>query len=103
MLLTTQSMEEADRLCNRVAIIDNGRIVVDGSPAQLKAGIGADTVTLQLDAHGPEDLARQQTNVRDQLHGFEPLEPVPPESFGVSLGIRRTARPLPDLMTVLHV
>jgi ABC-2 type transport system ATP-binding protein len=101
MLLTTHYMEEADRLCNRVAIIDNGRIVVDGSPAQLKAGIGADTVTLQLDAHGPEDLARQQTNVRDQLHGFEPLEAVTPESFGVSLSIRGAGRALPDLMRSL--
>src|SRR5438876_447958 len=78
-----------------------GRVVVDGSPAQLKAGIGADTVTLQLDAHGPEDLARQQTNVRDQLHGFEPLEAVTPESFGVSLSIRGAGRALPDLMRSL--
>src|SRR3989454_7202932 len=101
MLLTTHYMEEADRLCNRVAIIDNGRIVVDGSPAQLKAGIGADTVTLQLDAHGPEDLARQQTNVRDQLHGFDSLEAVTPESFGVSLSIRGAGRALPDLMRSL--
>ncbi|TMF32032.1 MAG: ATP-binding cassette domain-containing protein [Chloroflexi bacterium] len=101
MLLTTHYMEEADRLCNRVAIIDNGRIVVDGSPAQLKAGIGADTVTLQLDARGPEDLARQQATVRDQLHGFEPLEAVTPESYGVSLSIRNAGRALPDLMRSL--
>ena len=48
MLLTTHYMEEADRLCSRLAIIDNGKIVVDGTPRELKASIGADTVVLQL-------------------------------------------------------
>ena len=37
MLLTTHYMEEADRLCSRLAIIDAGRVVVDGRPDQLKA------------------------------------------------------------------
>ena len=48
MLLTTHYMEEADRLCDRLAIIDNGKIVVEGSPTELKRSIGADTVVLQL-------------------------------------------------------
>ena len=98
MLLTTHYMEEADRLCNRVAIIDNGRIVVDGSPADLKAGIGADTVTLQLDANGPEDLARQQEDVRGLLRGFGSLESVTPEPFGVRLAIRDAGRAIPELL-----
>ena len=38
MLLTTHYMEEADRLCSRLAIIDTGRVVVDGRPDALKAG-----------------------------------------------------------------
>jgi ABC-2 type transport system ATP-binding protein len=37
VFLTTQYLEEADQLCNRVAIIDNGRIVREGTPARLKA------------------------------------------------------------------
>jgi len=98
MLLTTHYMEEADRLCNRIAIIDNGRIVVEGTPADLKAGIGADTVTLQLEAPGPEDLARQQTDVRRLLEGFVPLEGLTPESFGVSLAVRDAGRAIPDLL-----
>ena len=39
--------------------------------------------------------------MRDQLHGFEPLEAVTPESFGVSLSIRNAGRALPDLMRSL--
>jgi ABC-2 type transport system ATP-binding protein len=44
ILLTTHYMEEADRLCGRVAIVDHGRIVVEGTPAELK---GAADVTLE--------------------------------------------------------
>jgi ABC-2 type transport system ATP-binding protein len=44
ILLTTHYMEEADRLCERVAIMDHGRILALDSPAALKQSIGADTV-----------------------------------------------------------
>ncbi len=44
ILLTTHYMEEADRLCDRVAIMDHGRILALDAPAALKTGIGADTV-----------------------------------------------------------
>ena len=37
VFLTTQYLEEADQLCDRLAIIDGGRIVREGTPAQLKA------------------------------------------------------------------
>ena len=41
-------MEEADRLCDRIAIVDRGRIVVEGTPDELKAASGAaDPVTLE--------------------------------------------------------
>jgi ABC-2 type transport system ATP-binding protein len=43
VLLTTHYMEEADTLCERVAIIDNGRILADGSPADLKRSLGTET------------------------------------------------------------
>jgi ABC-2 type transport system ATP-binding protein len=44
ILLTTHYMEEADKLCNRVAIMDHGRILALGTPAELKQSVGADTV-----------------------------------------------------------
>ena len=54
IFLTTQYMEEADRLCGRLAIIDHGRIVATGTPGGLKAEIGGEvvTITLQDDAAG---------------------------------------------------
>ncbi len=44
ILLTTHYMEEADRLCHRVAIMDHGKILALDTPAGLKQGIGADTI-----------------------------------------------------------
>jgi len=44
ILLTTHYMEEADRLCQRVAIMDHGKILALDTPAALKQGIGADTI-----------------------------------------------------------
>src|SRR2546422_8101742 len=48
IFLTTQYMEEADQLCQRIAIIDLGKIVAEGSPAELKAAIGADIITVRI-------------------------------------------------------
>jgi ABC-2 type transport system ATP-binding protein len=89
ILLTTHYMEEADRLCDRVAIMDHGRILALDSPAALKQSIGADTV-VTLKAAGDtgrlaEVLARDvdgvtRTRIMDggvQLHvqGNERLVP----------------------------
>lgn len=48
IVLTTHYMEEADYLCDRVAIVDNGRIVALDTPKNLKDLIGADTITLEV-------------------------------------------------------
>jgi ABC-2 type transport system ATP-binding protein len=44
VLLTTHYMDEAERLCNRVAIIDHGSILALGSPAELIAGLGGENI-----------------------------------------------------------
>jgi ABC-2 type transport system ATP-binding protein len=48
ILLTTQTLEEADRLAHRVAILDRGRVVAEGTPAELKRRIPGGRVTMQL-------------------------------------------------------
>jgi ABC-2 type transport system ATP-binding protein len=47
IILTTHYMEEADRLCNRIAIIDHGKIIALDTPTRLKDSIGGDVVTIQ--------------------------------------------------------
>ena len=49
VFLTTQYLEEADELCDRIAIIDDGVLVAEGAPAELKAKIGTDVVTIGLE------------------------------------------------------
>lgn len=46
IFLTTQYLEEADELADRIAIIDRGQIAVEGQPAELKAGLGAESINV---------------------------------------------------------
>jgi ABC-2 type transport system ATP-binding protein len=58
--LTTQYLEEADKLCKRLSIIDYGKIVASGSPAELKREIGADSIRVSLD-----DCKKDRTQARE--------------------------------------
>jgi ABC-2 type transport system ATP-binding protein len=58
VFLTTQYLEEADQLANRVGIIDRGLLVAEGTPAQLKSQVGLPHLELTL-ADGPTDAARE--------------------------------------------
>jgi len=60
ILLTTHYLEEADRLAERVAIVSRGKIVVEGTPEDLKAGLHGESVTVELeetDGRVPEAAA----------------------------------------------
>ncbi len=71
VFLTTQYMEEADRLAGEVAIMNNGRIVAQGSPSELKATIGTDVITIHIEGDG-QDIAR----AADVLRGHDGIEDV---------------------------
>ena len=60
VLLTTQYLEEADRLADRIAVIDDGRIAAIGTPDELKARLGGETVELR--AHSGELLREVPTD-----------------------------------------
>ncbi|MEU4162623.1 ATP-binding cassette domain-containing protein [Actinoplanes sp. NPDC026670] len=48
VLLTTQYLEEADRLAQRIAVVDAGTVIAEGAPAELKAGVGTDILRVRL-------------------------------------------------------
>ena len=58
IFLTTQYLEEADELAERIAIIDKGKIAKRGSPAQLKAGVGKESINLAFDSREMAEQAR---------------------------------------------
>jgi ABC-2 type transport system ATP-binding protein len=64
IFLTTQYLEEADQLCDRLAVILDGEIVAEGSPADLKREVGGEVLDVELDG-GPDARARATTIARE--------------------------------------
>jgi len=72
IILTTHYMEEADRLCNRIAIIDHGRIIAIDTPQNLKDGLGGDLVTIRSpDPKAVAEALREPWVVRVETHNDE--------------------------------
>ena len=66
LFMTTHYLEEADALCDRVAIIDHGKIVVVGAPEELKHGLGGDVITLGIKEDADvSELIREVEHVKD--------------------------------------
>ncbi|MGI5525709.1 ATP-binding cassette domain-containing protein [Micromonospora sp. CA-259024] len=71
VLLTTQYLDEADQLAGRIAVVDHGRVIAEGTPGELKSSIGSGTVHLRLRDAGQrpeaEKVLREALNVPVQL------------------------------------
>jgi ABC-2 type transport system ATP-binding protein len=73
LFLTTHYLEEADALCDRIAIIDHGKIVVIGSPIELKESLGGDIITLSI---------KQEVDLTDLIRKIEHVKEVKQENGG---------------------
>lgn len=78
VLLTTQYLEEADQLADRIAIVDHGRIVRAGVPRDLKAQVGSPTLSIDVDQSHIE-------SARSTLARFGELRPSAEGTLGVGL------------------
>lgn len=94
IFLTTHYLDEADALCDRLAIIDAGQIVSEGTPSALKQQVAGDSISLGLDMHNAhiKDLLRAQPFVRE-MHDAED---------GVQLYVERGEEALPVVMRLLE-
>jgi ABC-2 type transport system ATP-binding protein len=95
VLLTTQYLEEADRLADRIVVIDKGLVAAEGTAAELKARLGETTVALQFDAEA--DAA----SAAEVLHEFGASRPVA-DPVTVSIPLRGGARTVRDVLNRLE-
>jgi ABC-2 type transport system ATP-binding protein len=80
VLLTTQYLDEADQLAGRIAVIDHGRTVAEGTPDELKASVGTSTLQLRL---SDLDRTAAAADVVRRVVGEEPV--LTPESGGLNV------------------
>ncbi|HTI03800.1 MAG TPA: ABC transporter ATP-binding protein [Gemmatimonadales bacterium] len=96
VLLTTHYMEEAERLCDRVAIMDHGKVIALGTPRELIASLGAEHVIEFALVDGvPDDLG-------DGVKTLAGVTAVRPAAGGFSLTVSELHRTLPALLTALQ-
>ena len=92
VLLTTHYMEEAERLCDRIAIVDRGKVIALDTPAALIARLGAEHV-LEIETESPPDLQR--------LRGLVDVRDLRLDGAIVSLTVREVHRAVPALLDEL--
>ena len=93
ILLTTQYLEEADRLADRIAVIDGGQVIAEGTSAELKDRLGEDVVELRIvdAARGPEAAAL--------LRPLAAIEPrLDPEHGRISVPVHHGAGTLAEIV-----
>jgi ABC-2 type transport system ATP-binding protein len=91
IFLTTQYLEEADQLCNRLAIIDGGRIVAEGTPEELKAEMGHDVVSVTLGGANVEAT-------KAALSGLQGLDSIVAERDALALYIENGATAIAEIV-----
>jgi ABC-2 type transport system ATP-binding protein len=95
IFLTTHYMDEADKLCDTIAIIDNGAIIIQGTPVELKNSVGADLITLGF---ADQNISAEVKNLLTEK--FQP-EKIDSENNSVRFYIKDGDRALPEILRAL--
>ena len=100
IFLTTQYLEEADQLCERIAVILDGEIVATGSPAELKREVGGEILDIDID--GDEAARERAADVTADSDLFEDQASVETTEEGISVTSRRAREAGTDLLVALR-
>lgn len=102
IFLTTQMMEEADRLCRRIAIIDQGQIVAQGSPTSLKEEVGGDVITVTTAVSSEEEhedrIMKAEALIKERTY----VASVNTAGNTLTIRARNGSIAAPDLLRLLH-
>ncbi len=99
IFLTTQYMEEADRLADRLCIIDHGHIMAEGTPASLKGSIGADVVTLSFKGNG---LANPNAAAKAALARISGIREIQEVDGGIAIYAQDAPALVPQIVLALN-
>jgi ABC-2 type transport system ATP-binding protein len=94
VVMTTNYLDEADQLCDRIAIIDGGRIKTIGSPNELKAALGGDVVSLTV---GAGDIPRLDA-LASALKGVPAIRALRATASGLELRVDSSEKALPAVL-----
>ncbi|GMR17385.1 MAG: ABC transporter ATP-binding protein [Gammaproteobacteria bacterium] len=95
ILYTTHYMEEAERLCDSLAIIDHGRLIATGSVGELRAQLGARDI-LQLSGHFPPDSTRHAIETFGERSNTD-LEIISQQEDGITVSMSSASHHLPGI------
>ena len=98
IVMTTNYLDEADQLCDRIAIIDGGKIRVIGSPQELKAGLGGDGVLLSL---GDSEPALRE-KLAEEIKGLSFIRSIQSHAQGLDIRVDAPEKALPALFEVTN-
>lgn len=98
IFLTTQYMEEADRLCSRLSIVDLGKIVAQGTPSELKGEIGADAINLTFKNNNGKDPSGLKEEGKKILGGLNGVTEVVNSDMGLTVYAKNGAYLIPDIV-----
>lgn len=93
VFLMTHYMEEADYLCNRIAIIDNGKIIALDTPQNLKGMVGTDVISIEVD-HDQE--------LGNLLQNFDWIEWQTKDGRIMNVGVKNGRTRIPEIVVAAH-